>query len=137
MYHVADEEGAVGVESENTVVIQYATRASAKTAQTNLIKEILQDIRYRRDQEMIVIKGNRMNRIFAELQKLHNAHLDDLLLKKGPGVRLTEDEVKAEKKWIGVATADYRGACDGIHDHLNKVKAAMLPRVPVQRTLQL
>ena len=98
VYHVADEEGAVGGgESENTVVIQYATRATAKTAQTNLIKEILQDIQYRRDPEMIVTKGNRMNRIFAELQKLHNAHLDDLLLKKGPGVRPTEDEVKAEK----------------------------------------
>ena len=82
MYYVADEEGAVGGKSENTVVIQYATRATAKTAKTNLIKEILQDIRYRRDPEMIVAKGNRMKKIFTELQKLHNAHLDDLLLKR-------------------------------------------------------
>ena len=81
MQHAADEEGAVGGASATTVVFQYATRATAKTAQTNLIKEILQDMRYRRDPEMIVTKGNRMNRIFAELQKLHNAHLDDLLLK--------------------------------------------------------
>ena len=90
MYHVADEEGAVGGESENTVVIQYATRATAKTAQTNLIKEILQDIRYRRDPEMIVAKANRMKKIFTELQKLHNAHLDDLLSKEGAGGRFTE-----------------------------------------------
>ena len=125
MHHAEDEEGAVGGASENTVVLQYATRSTAKTAQTNLIKEILQDIQYRRDPEMIVTKGNRMNRIFAELQKLHNAHLDDLLLKKGPGGRFTEDEVKAEKRWINVATSDFNETCDRIRAHLNKVKAAM------------
>ena len=85
MHFAADEEGATGGESETTVVYQYATRSTAKAAQTNLIKEILQDMQYRRDPYMIVEKANRMTKIFAEIQKLHNAHIDDLLSKKGPG----------------------------------------------------
>lgn len=83
MQYPADEEGAVGGWSETTVVFQYVTRATTKAAQTNIIMELLSDIRYRRDPHMIVDKGNRMTKIFAELQKLHNAHYDDFLLKKG------------------------------------------------------
>ena len=127
MHFAAEEEGAGGGGPETTVVYQYATRSTAKAAQTNLIKEILQDIQYRRDPHMIVEKATRMTKIFAGIQELDNAHIDDLLSKKGPGEKPSVDEVQYEKKWIQiqVATADFDGACTRIHDHLDKVKAAM------------